>query len=161
MFSIDPVTAVLSLVLFCAFTVPFIYHYQKNKGKEKLLLQRLKEIASQSGAIPDRIEIWRYHYAIGLDKTKKQLIYVLEGENSYAICLPLSEVKKVSVLKKNREIETNEGKKTILEQVVLELNLGSNKKPSLIEFYNEDRFSDLMGEEVLAEKWAELIRQNF
>jgi hypothetical protein len=160
MFSIDPVTAVLSLVLFCAFTVPFIYHYQKNKRREKLLLQRLKETASQSGAIPDVAETWRYHYAIGLDKTKKRLIYVMEDENSYTICLPLSDVKKVSLIKKNREIETSEGKKTILEQVVLELHHDSSKKPSLLEFYNEKRFSDLMGEAVLAENWAELIRQN-
>ncbi|MBC6367851.1 hypothetical protein [Algoriphagus sp. AK58] len=159
MISIDPVTAVLSLVLFSAFAAPFVYHFQKNKKKENLLTQNLKEAAKNAGANPDQMETWRHQYAIGLDTSKKVLVYHHDGEVATSFCIPLSEVKKVSVLKKTKEV--GESKKSVIEHIGLEVQyVSSTKKSILLEIFNEDLFSDLIGESVLAEKWAEIIRKH-
>nr|WP_287939613.1 hypothetical protein [Algoriphagus sp.] len=159
MITIDPVTAVLSVVLFGAFTVPFIYHFQKNKKKDNLLVQKLKDAINAIGGNLDQFESWRHKYAIGLDTQKKVLVYHQEGEIGATFCIPLSEIKKVTVIKKTREL--GESKKSVLEQLGLEIHYVSpTKKSSLVEFYNEEFFSDLMGETLLVEKWAELIRTN-
>ena len=158
MISIDPVSAVLALVLFGAFTVPFIYHFQKNKQKEKQLSLKLLDVGKTAGAKPDLIETWRNQYALGLDTPKKVLLYLSEGEANNSFCIPLSEVKKVTVLIKTKEI--GELKKPVVEHVGLEIYFTSPTKKSIIlEIFNEEQFSDLMGETVLAEKWAESIKK--
>lgn len=159
MISIDPVSAVLALVLFGAFTVPFIYHFQKNKKKEKQLSLKLQDAGKTAEAKPDLIETWRHQYALGLDTTRKVLVYLSEGEVNNSFCIPLSEVKKVSVLIKTKEI--GELKKTVIEHVDLEIYfISPTRKALMLEIFNEEQFSDLMGETVLAEKWAEIIKKH-
>ena len=159
MFSIDPVTVVLSLVLFCAFSVPFIYHLQKNKAKEKLLRLKIKAEAQSIGARAEEIETWRNQYAIGIDQTKKVLFYTYMGEVKFSCSFPLSEIEKVNISKKIREIGNEEMKRTLIDTVGLELVNTSNKKNTYLEFYNSELSSDLAGEILLAEKWMELIQK--
>lgn len=160
MFSIDPVTAILSLVLFSAFTVPFIYHIQKNKAKEKLLIQKIKTEGQSQGAQATELETWRYQYAIGLDPSKKILLYTFLGEIEVSCSIPLSDVKKVTISKKSREVGTDEIKKTLTDKVGLEFTHSSGKKNTYLEFYNSELFSDMAGETLLAEKWAQLIQKH-
>jgi len=159
MISIDPVTAMLSLVLFGAFTVPFIYHHQKNKKKQKQISQKIQQAGIGTHTKPDQLEIWRHHYAIGLDTFSKVLFYLQEGETNATYCIPLAEIKKVSAIKKTKEI--GEPKKSIIDFVGLELQYISPSQKSLVlEIYDGDKFSDLMGETVLAEKWATTIQKH-
>ena len=116
MFSIDPVTAILSFVLFCAFSVPFIYHIQKNKAKEKLLLQKIKAEGQSQGVQATELETWRNQYAIGLDPSKKVLLYTFLGELEISCSIPLSDVKKVSISRKTREAGNEEAKRTLSDQ---------------------------------------------
>ena len=159
MFSIDPVTAILSFVLFCAFTVPFIYHIQKNKAKEKLLLKKLKAEGLAQGAQATEIDTWRNQYAIGLDPTKKIVLFAFMGELDFSCSIPLSDVKKVSISKIVRESGNDENKRTLIDKVGLEFAHTSGKKNSYLEFYDSELFSDRAGETLLAEKWAELIQK--
>jgi hypothetical protein len=159
MISIDPVTAVLSLVLFGAFSVPFIYHFQKNKKKQKQISQKLQEAGISANAKPDQLEIWRQQYAIGLDTSAKVLFYHQDGEVNTTFCIPLTDIKKVTSLKKKKEID--ESKKSVIDFVGLELQyLSPSKKPLVLEIYDGDKFSDLIGETVLAEKWATTIQKH-
>lgn len=159
MITIDPITAVLSIALFGALATPFILHIQKNKKKEKLLTQKLQEAGKSVNAKPDQLEMWRQLYAIGLDTSKKALLYHQEGEINTSFCIPLADIKKVAVLKKTKEV--GESKKTVIEFVGLEIqSSNSTKKPVILEIFNEEKFSDLLGETVLAEKWAEIIKKH-
>ena len=160
MFSIDPVTAILSFVLFCAFTVPFIYHIQKNKAKEKLLLKKLKAEGLAQGAQATEIDTWRNLYAIGFDPSKKVLLYTFMGELEVSCSIPLSDVKKVSISKKTREVGNEEIKRTLIDKVGLEFIHASAKKNTYLEFYDSELFSDMAGETLLAQKWAELIQKH-
>ncbi|MBS4072042.1 MAG: hypothetical protein KGZ90_11970 [Algoriphagus sp.] len=160
MFSIDPVTAILSFVLFCAFSVPFIYHIQKNKAKEKLLLQKIKAEGQSQGVQATELETWRNQYAIGLDPSKKVLLYTFLGELEISCSIPLSDVKKVSISRRTREAGNEEAKRTLIDKVGLEFTHASAKKNTYLEFYDSELFSDLAGETLLAEKWAELIQKH-
>ncbi|MFC5191341.1 hypothetical protein ACFPIK_06150 [Algoriphagus aquatilis] len=160
MFSIDPVTAILSFVLFCAFSVPFIYHIQKNKAKEKLLLQKIKAEGQSQGVQATELETWRNQYAIGLDPSKKVLLYTFLGELEISCSIHLSDVKKVSISRKTREAGNEEAKRTLIDKVGLEFTHASAKKNTYFEFYDSELFSDLAGETLLAEKWAELIQKH-
>ena len=159
MIDIEPVTVIMSLLLFGAFTVPFIYHSQKNKKKEKSLLSKLSEGASQQNAIPNEQETWRQLYAIGMDTSKKILVY--HRENEQTSVLNLNEFSKVKLQKSNLEIANGEATRTVLHSLNLEL-IPKNAHASSIflELYDGDRFSDLLGETVLAEKWEKIIQSN-
>ena len=159
MFSIDPVILILSLVLLSAFTVPFIYHIQKNKAKEKLLLQKIKAEGQSQGAQATELETWRNQYAIGLDSSKKILLYAFLGEIEVSCSIPLSDVKKVTISKKTREAGTEEAKRTRIDKVGLEFTHSSGKKNTYLEFYDSELFSDMAGETLLAENWAQLIQK--
>jgi hypothetical protein len=160
MIDIEPVTLVMSLALFGAFTVPFIYHSQKNRKKEAFLKGHLFEVAKNLGAIPDQTEIWRNQYALGIDTTKRVLSYHREVPNSNSMVFDLKDFKKASIVKRNLEIKNGETHKSILDYLALELIPKSGNNPIQLEIYDGEQFSDLLGETVLAEKWAELIQRN-
>lgn len=161
MTTIDPVTAIMSLALFGVFTIPFIYYYQKNRKKEATLRAKLIQFANSMGGKPLEIETWRYQYALGLDSENKQLYYLQSEPSEQTQSISLAEVKKVQIHRKNREIEASEGKRNVLDEISLEIQwISSGKKPVYLEIYNQENFSDLMGETVIADKWVELLKKH-
>lgn len=161
MIDIEPVTLVFSFVLFGAFTVPFIYHSQQNKKKESKLLEKLLSAAKTQDGKIDLQETWRHEYAIGLDSSKKILFYHQNSLEDSPLSIDLRNIKKVSVSKKLLEFKSGSTAKSILDQVSLELLPKDSKKASIhLELYDGEKYSDLLGETLLAEKWAELIQKN-
>ncbi len=156
MISKDLVPALISLVLFFALIAPFVYYILKNKKKEKLLIQKIQEAARQSGAKLEKTESWRQLYALGLDPVNKLLVYWIDGENPLTISL--YDVRKITVNKKTQAVQGSE-KREIIDFIGLELQHTSGKKATILEFYNEERFSDLSGEILMAENWTELLNK--
>jgi hypothetical protein len=85
---------------------------------------------------------------------KKLPVYLIDGENP--LILTFSEVKKIFVYKKTRELQGSE-KREIIELLGLELQHSAGQIATILEFYNEERFPDLTGEILLAENWTKLI----
>ena len=159
MIDIEPVTGILSLILFGAFTVPFILHSLKNKKIEKALLAKINEVAATRNAKPEQIETWRRLYGIGLDSSKKVLVYLRDDEQSET--LDLQDFSKVKLVKTNIDVVGEESTHSVLNYVGLELTPKTNHKlPVVLEFYDGDKFSDLMGETLLADKWEKILKSN-
>lgn len=159
MFDIEPVTIVLSLLLFGAFTAPFVYHSSKKKKKTKALESKLNELAKAQGANLSLTEIWRNYYVFGLDPSKNCLIYFQDTPEFSPIVLDLNDFKKVGVIRKNLESKNESSGRQILDYLALELTKKSGGNAIQLEFYNGDLFSDLMGETLLADKWLETLQK--
>jgi iron only hydrogenase large subunit-like protein len=160
MFDIDPVTLIMSCVLFCAFAAPFIYYANQNGKKELALKAKLTKTALAGEATPDQVEVWRNQFGLGLDSKKNILVYLHESEVNISYIVDLEDVKQAVVRKRTREVNGTSGKTTVVDYVGLELHYkAENKKSILLEIYDGEEFTDLLGETVLAEKWAGLINQ--
>jgi hypothetical protein len=158
MIDIDPVTTSLSFLLFGAVCAPFIYQSIKDTKKRKVLLLKLSELAFLKNGTPTQSEIWRNQYAIGLDPEKKVLAYMRSSDQPLTSTIDLQQVKSAKIQKITREVKSESSKRTIVDFVGIELNyLLEGAKPTVLEFYDAELFTDLNGESVLAEKWVELI----
>ncbi|MEB2775215.1 hypothetical protein SYJ56_07840 [Algoriphagus sp. D3-2-R+10] len=159
MFEIDPVTLLMSCLLMCAFSVPFISHGLKNKKKNNLLITQLNELAQSIGATPTEIDTWRHRYAIGIDVNQGILTYVRHGVDAVNQRLELADFKKVNLIK-NYQATTEKPKLHQLpEYVALELiPKASDTNAISLEIYDAEQYSDLLGETVLADKWLELVK---
>ena len=161
MIDIEPVTLVFSFVLFGAFTAPFIYHSQKNKKKESKLLEKLLEAALSLDSRIDTQESWRYEYALGLDSKKGILYYHQNSLEGSPFSFDLKDFKRVSVSKKMREFQSGTTTKSVLDYISLELVPKDPKKSIVnLELYDGDKYSDLLGETLIADKWAELAKKH-
>jgi hypothetical protein len=158
MIDIDPVTMSLSFLLFGAFCTPFIYHSVKDSQKRKVLLLKLTELALLKDGTPTQSDVWRNQYAIGLDQEKKILAYMRSNAEPWSSTIDLQQVKSANIQKIIREVKTGKSNNTVVDYVGIELSyLQEGSKPTVLEFYDGESFSDLNGESVLAEKWVELI----
>ena len=161
MFDIEPVTLVFSFVLFGAFTVPFIYHSQKNRQKESKIFEKLLESALSQDSRIDTKESWRFEYALGLDSQKGILYYYQNSSEGSPFTFKLQEFKKISVAKKNLEFQSGTATKSVLDKIDLELTPKDPKKGViLLELYDGEKYSDLLGETLIAEKWADLTKKH-
>jgi len=154
MFDIEPVTLIMSLILMCAFSIPFIYNAQKSKKKSKEIKTKLHELAQSMNATPSEIEIWRNRYALGLDPTQNKLIYLRQDEDFVSYKLDLGEFKKASLIKHFQEVDGKQMTTKLPEYLAIELTpVAAGAKVVTMEIYDSEHYSDLMGETVLAEKW--------
>jgi len=159
MFDIEPVTLIVSTLFMCAFCAPFIYYSQKNNKKNKVLISRLHELASLSGAKLTEIETWRSRYGLGLDSNKKILIYCQNAETQVSKILYLNEYRKVSLIKNTKEQKSSNQNYSIPQSVTIELVPRMENSEKLhLEIYHADHFTDLQGETVLAEKWYNTLK---
>jgi hypothetical protein len=160
MIDFEPVTLLMSLALFGAFSVPFIYHSQKNRKKEASLKSHLFEVAKKLEAMPDQTEIWRNQYALGIDTSKGVLSYHREVPISYSMAIDLKDYKKVSLIRRNSDMKNGTVNNTVLDYLALELFPKSGTSSIQLEIFDGEQFSDLLGETVLAERWAEIIQSH-
>jgi hypothetical protein len=160
MSEIDLPTLVVSSVILLAVLAPFIYYSIKRKKSKAEFFKRFEHFTSGLNLNPDLKEDWRNRYILALDTAKKVLIYYQSGENEEKREISLKEVNRVSLHQTYIEINSADGNRKILDQLALQVHLKNSAKPVLnLEIYNSEYFSDLVGESVLAAKWAELINQ--
>lgn len=154
MFDIEPVTFIMSFILMCAFSIPFVYSAQKNKRKIKAIKAKLQEVAKSMDASPSEVEIWRNRYAFGLDPSQNKLIYLREEEDFVSYKLDLREFRKASLIKHFQEVDGKQQTTKLPEYLAIELTpVAADAKLVTLEIYDAEHYSDLLGETVLAEKW--------
>lgn len=159
MIDIDIPTLAVSSVILLGVVTPFISYSIKRKKAKAKFLAIFSEFTNGLNLTVDFQEDWRNRYILGIDKTKKVLVYFQDGESQDKRRIELSEVSRAVVHQSHLESDTST-KKT-LAQVTLQLYLKNpSKKPLELEIYHYDHYSDLLGETILAAKWSELINQN-
>ena len=160
MIDIEPVTFIMSCLLMCVFSVPFIYNGQKNKKISRALLANLNEMAKSQGANLTEIDSWRNRYALGLDSQHKVLSYMRLDSENVSYNLNLGEFKSVKLIKNYQEINGKPQTHKLPEYVGLELIPNKAEAGAVnLEIYDAELYSDLMGETVLAEKWLGILNK--
>ncbi|HSF55033.1 MAG TPA: hypothetical protein VLA71_14865 [Algoriphagus sp.] len=160
MFDIDMPTLIVASLFILAVAAIFVYYSLKNRKTRKEFYDKFNRFISGKNLNPDLKEDWRNRYILGLDQTKNTLVYCNFGEDEQKITVALPEVSKVSVAETFQESEQATNTRKILDQLALKIQFKAPGKEALsLLIYSAEEFSDLLGETVLASKWAELINQ--
>ncbi|EMS33560.1 hypothetical protein C943_04438 [Mariniradius saccharolyticus AK6] len=161
MFDIEPITLVISLVLFAAFCAPFVYHISKQRKTTRQQHARFALLAKDAHISPDAVDFWRNKYALGLDERQRQLLYVKFGEEETVHLLDLGypfELKSYKLSDSNLA-EKGPVPDKFMDRMGFQISLRAPiPKNYTLEFYNSALFSDQMGEIVLMRKWEEILR---
>ncbi|WP_165389786.1 hypothetical protein [Cecembia calidifontis] len=153
MFDIDITTLAVSAVLTIAFIAPFYWNYRKMSQKEKKLDQLIQNLKASKGINLSVKDYWNNQYFIGLDPTKKILVYSSNIHDQDPLILDLNQVKGIKMEEKHHEFNKR--------KIVDELNLivhPIHKAAFPIEFYDGEKFSSLDTEPVLIKKWEKLLK---
>ncbi|GAB3225870.1 hypothetical protein J0A67_08155 [Algoriphagus aestuariicola] len=160
MIDIDIPTLAVSGVLLLGVIAPFVSYSIKSKKAKKKFLSGFSDFATQLNLKTDVQEDWRNRYILGLDTSKKALLYYQSGETVENRQVALRDVSKAVVHQSYLGNDTSNPTKT-LDQLALQIHFKDPAKKSLsLEIYNHEYFSDLLGETILATRWAELINKN-
>lgn len=157
MFTTEPVTLVMAAILLGAFCIPFILHFLKRNQKRNKLIQEFNKQLEPFGGAVDLQDIWRNQYIIGLMTANKTMVYYKMDEQPITHIFSMADIDDIQVKSKFRELKTGKEKKKVIDETGLLISL-KNQKSVYLEFFNQDNFTDLLGESVLVEKWAELLR---
>lgn len=160
MIDIDTTTLVMSSVLLLGVTAPFITYSIKNKKAKNKFLATFNQFLNQSNLKVDLQEDWRNRYILAIDKTKNFLVYCQIGENENKCKVDLQEVSHAVVHQSYLNSDNPAATNKTLDQVTLQIHFkNAAKKIQDLEIYNHENYSDLLGETMLASKWAKLINQ--
>lgn len=160
MIEIDIPTLVVSSVILLGVITPFILYTIKSKKAKAEFFKKFEEFAAGLNLKVDKREDWRNRYILGLDSTKNVLIYYQTGEKEDKTEVQLRDVLHVNVYQSYLENEKSNGSSKILDQLTLQIHFKNPGKNILnLEIYKSEYYTDLLGETVLASKWAELINQ--
>lgn len=154
---IDITTLAIVLALTVAFCIPFIHSHRKKKNHEKSLLKQFMDKSTELHLSISAYDIWRRAYIIGIDKQQAKLLYMKFGSEILMRSVDLTHVKRVSISKVEREIDTGEQKQKVTERLGLSLS-SPDASDIYLEFYNDDESIGLVGEPVLTQKWHDLIK---
>lgn len=155
---VDFATLAIVLLIMIAFCIPFIYSYQKKKQHEKKLAGQFINKARELQLDISVYDIWRRKYAIGIDKSRGQLLYVKFEPDKKVNLFKLSNIKKVRVQNEQREVGSGKEKDLVIDKIWLALAFNDPKVPeAILEFYDADESFGLIGEPLLAKKWQALV----
>lgn len=160
MFDIDLISFSIAVILIAAFALPFYLNARKVKLRERKALKILADITSTHGLNLQEKDQWRDKYFIGLDKEKAQLVYSADISQDYYKCIHLDQIKRVSIAEVSHQVTNWKDSHKELDRLELIL-INQNDKPiHLLEFYDGDQYSDLVGEAVLIKKWETLLKDS-
>ena len=156
---IDITTLAIVLALTIAFCIPFIHSHRKKKNQEKLLLKQFMDKAAALQLSITTYDIWRRTYIIGIDEKHAKLLYIKFGTENRIHSVDLTNIKRVSISKVERDVVNGEEKQKVIEKLGLSLS-SSVVSDIYLEFYNDDESIGLLGEPVLTQKWHDLVKKS-
>lgn len=144
----------ISLVIVCLVTIPFIIVKMRSKRKANQILSSLSDIDGQQLTI-SQYDQWNHRFAIGIDTSRKKVAYLKQQETGdKKVLIDLEQVEKCTLSSLFHDANNNR----IFEHIAVELTLKGAKSPALmLEFYSSKESFTLDMELMLAQKWVEII----
>lgn len=159
MFDVDKITLIIAFTSMLAFAFPFYWYHRKNKIKNHEKAQKLKAFISHHRLSIIREETWRSRYYIGLDSAQKKLVYVEDLEQFRPQLIDLHQVKQVVFHEISRTVGEKANSKKVVDELKLQLLNQKGKMVASLEFYDGEKFSDLLGEPIVIKNWEALIQE--
>ncbi len=143
------------VILLAAFSMPLLIHGSKINNKRKKARAALLEFASAHQVSFNEEEIWRNRYFLGIDHSKKILVYCADIFEGKPILIDLMSVHNLQV----REISRRVGKERekVVDKIEMLLSGAFPISPLILEIFDGEVFSNLMGEPLLASRWEKII----
>lgn len=156
---------IITLVFLAIVTVPFVLTGYSKKRKNKLLFNKLAEIAKNENCTVSQHEFCS-NFVIGLDEMANCLFFCKKVENLEIVkSVNLKNYKSCKVFNSNRTISDKSKKENLYVIDKLELifyPLKNETSEISLEIYNDEYDSlVLTGELQLAEKWEKLLNERF
>lgn len=156
---IDITTLTIVLAITIAFCIPFVVSHQKKKKHEQSLLKAFLAKAKDYDLTIDDYDIWRRTYAIGIDRSKSQLLYLKFHPQIKETLVDLKIIKRISISKEEKEVGSGKDKEKVILRLALSFsNSDAGVAPQVVEFYDSDDILGLMGEPLLVRKWHDIVK---
>ena len=102
-------------------SMPYFVHFVRFNNEKKSVSTSNKEKTPLQDLHFDRMQRWRNHYMLGLDKVKNTLVYIRKGQYPSECCINLDEVETVRLDSHYTEIKIGNNRLKKLEYLVLVL----------------------------------------
>ncbi|NHE59813.1 hypothetical protein [Cyclobacterium plantarum] len=157
MFDLDIITLSMAMVAIIAFIMPFYINNKKVKAKVALAEKLLADFAKNQQLNIQVKDLWRNKYFIGIDPQKGKLIYSEDINSCLPVLIDLHLIGHVRIKEESHKVVSPTSTRKVIDK--LELSFYSEKAELFhnIEFYDGEKFSDLLGETILIKKWENEI----
>lgn len=156
----DIASIIIGTLLLIGFIGPLVWVQMKQQNQDNQFLKKCNQIAVNEGLTLSVQEVWNRDFFIGMDESKKVLIYVhlvnglLEQEVN-----PLNQIISNKLVKTDRSWVVKGQTKSHIERLELQLKLsGNSEKEVKLLFYDAMQSLTLIGELEIIRKWDELIK---
>ncbi len=150
-------TIIFLAILFFAIAIPVFIFNRKKKLQEKLLRDRMDEIAQKSNCTISNYQQWK-DLQIGIDQKAGRLFFLRNTKDHESVSeVDLSQVQNARVLKAERIVNTGSDKYTAIDKIDLTFTLRNSRSELALTFFNTSFDSPtVQGELQLAENWNEI-----
>jgi len=157
---IDITTLTIVLAITVAFCIPFVVSHQKKKKHEQSLLKALMAKAKDYDLTIEDYDIWRRTYAMGMDRSKSQLLYLKFHPQIKETLVDLKTIKRISISKEEKEVGSGKDKEKVILRLALSFSTSdAGVAPQILEFYDSEEILGLMGEPLLVRKWHDIVKE--
>ncbi len=150
-------------VIFIILCIIPVWLFQRTQTRALRKLRRtFKQAMSKNDLSIIQSELWDNTYGIGVDDVKERLLYVRKMNESDDICvIDLTGIDKCSIQKKTHSASTGKSNYSIVDTLNLVLTYNNaEKQADVLEFYDESKKLQMNGEEILVEKWKNIINSH-
>jgi len=150
-------SAIIGAIVIVISALPVILMNRSIKKRKKVLLQSIKEMATQNNCHINQHEIFG-SFAIGIDDSKNFVFFYRQTkEKEIKQFVDLGEVQSCKVINTSRTLKRKEGNQKVIDKLELSFIPAMNKPEIKLEFFNADVNAQLYGELQSIEKWSKLI----
>ncbi|WPR75579.1 hypothetical protein [Algoriphagus sp. NG3] len=151
----------LSVVLIGMVCTPLILGHFKQKGKGKLLKEKLSSEAQINNLKTNDFQTWREAYCIGLDQDGNQLLFLNSTDNVHQFQkIDLKQVRLCRPIRNFRQVKDGKEKRQIINKVSLVMDSYDDQNPSFtIDLYDEEKSDYLINEWEIAQEWSKKINE--
>lgn len=157
---IDLPSLIIGICALATFAIPIVWYQISEKMKEKKLHKNLNQYAQQEKLTLTNEEVWGDHYALGIEKRSKKLVYLKHTQNgNQKELINLSEVQKCKVSNNTALVHETSGKKSVLSSIKLLFHYRDSRKGTFtLEVYDNNNGRTLTYEISIANKLARIIQ---
>lgn len=157
MFDIDIISMLIAVVAILAFIAPFYIQYLKVKKTKLRKVSELNKFLEENSLQINSFDFWRSFYYVGIDSSQMKLVYAKGAERFSNDIIDLKDINYAKIRESSRVLGEKESKRKVIDELTLELVDASGNVRHMLEFYDGEKYSDLLGETVLVKKWQDQV----
>ncbi|EOZ98710.1 hypothetical protein A33Q_1364 [Indibacter alkaliphilus LW1] len=157
MFEIDIPSMLIAIVAILAFIAPFYIQYLRVKKTKLRKTSELNRFLEEKKLQINDFDFWRNFYYVGIDSSQMKLVYAKGSDQFSNQLIDLKDINYAKISESFRILGEKEPKRKIIDLLILELIDASGNVRYMLEFYDGEKYSDLLGETVLVKEWRDQV----